>query len=206
MVTTAQVAFMSRSAQVAFMSRSAQAPLPAAAPARPSQLELDLLVAAVRAEHADLTGVLDRWFGPVPAHPTVGECGLCTCHFLACYDDLTDVESALARVFAPAVHAGVLTLSGYGFVVLELLGRQCEPGSTFVIADQIDAIRDAMPAAYPRRYPVDLVTAGCPCAGRRPVPHSHWRQPHGLKGQSWRGAHHKGWDPQFHGGVSFTSP
>jgi hypothetical protein len=62
-------------------------------------------------------------------------------------------------VFAPAVHAGVLTLSGYGVFVLELLGRQSEPGSTFVIADQIDAIRDAMPAAYPRRYPVDLVTA-----------------------------------------------
>ena len=151
---------MVSTAQVAPKSRSAQPSLPAAAPARPSQLELDLLVAAVRAEHADLTGVLaDRWFGPLPANPAVRECGLCTCHFPACYDDLTDVELALARVFAPAVHAGVLSLSGYGVFVLELLGRQCEPGSTFVIADQIDAIRDAMPAAYPRRYPVDFVTA-----------------------------------------------
>ena len=151
---------MVTTAQVALMSRSALAPLPAAGHARPSQLELDLLVAAVRAEHADLTGVLaDRWFGPLPGHPSVRECGLCTCHFPACYDDLADVELALARVFAPAVHAGVLTLSGYGVFVLELLGRQCEPGSTFVIADQIGAIRDAMPPAYPRRYPVDLITA-----------------------------------------------
>ena len=151
---------MVSTAQVAPISRSAQPSLPVAAPARPSQLELDLLVAAVRAEHADLTGVLaDRWFGPLPAHPTVRECGLCTCHFPACYDDLTDVELALARVFAPAVPPGVLTQRGYGGVGLELLGRQCEPGSTFVIADQIDAIRHAMPAAYPRRYPVDFVTA-----------------------------------------------
>jgi hypothetical protein len=146
--------------QAAPRSCTAQAALPAAPSARPSQLELDLLVAAVRAENADLTGALaDRWFGAVPAHPTIRRSGLCTCHFPSCYDDLTDVELALARVFAPAVHAGVLTLSGSGFFVLELLGRRCEPGSTFVIADQIDAIRQAMPAAYPRHYPVDLAAA-----------------------------------------------
>ena len=147
-------------AQATLMSRAAPALDPAAAPASATPLEVDLLVAAVRAEHADLTGDLaDRWFGPVPAHPTVRECGLCTCHFPACYSDLTDVELALARVFAPAVHAGLLTLSGYGYFVLELLGRQCELGSSFVIADQIDAIRDAMPAAYPRHYPADLAAA-----------------------------------------------
>ena len=146
--------------QATLMSRSTPTPQPAAPPAHATPLEVDLLVAAVRAEHADLTGDLaDRWFGPVPAHPTVRECGLCTCHFPACYRDLTGVELALARVFAPAVHAGVLTLSGYGYFVLELLGRQCELGSAFVIADQIDAIRDAMPAAYPRHYPVHLVAA-----------------------------------------------
>jgi hypothetical protein len=151
---------MVTTAEATLISRAAPAPRPADASAHVTPLEVDLLVAAVRAEHADLTGDLtDRWSVPVPAHPTVRECGLCTCHFPASYGELTDVELALARVFAPAVHAGVLTLSGYGYFVLELLGRQCELGSGFVIADQIEAIRDAMPAAYPRHYPVDLAAA-----------------------------------------------
>ena len=121
---------MVTTAQVALMSCFAQAPLPAAAPARPSQFELDLLVAAVRAEHADLTSVLaDRWFGPLPAHPTVRECGLCTCHFpillrrpdrrRACPG--AGVRPSRARRLAHPER-------GRRTSFLSFLGRQCEPG------------------------------------------------------------------------------